>query len=194
VCFLWGRNQSFTCYLDRWHEEKVSSKWYFCFSPVSIIPPTPHTYLHIHVAGTRRTNGRSLGMPSKSRTISDIGRAPDTNCFHSVHLQRLNILSNSAVGHNFLKVQYILNAIYIRNVSGRRGIQVDTNMNLSGRSNLLYSVYHVWKYYTKGSTEILFYLWTIGCTLPFFPCTVMRRITTFRSTTDRIYDGGLIIL
>ena len=26
------------------------------------------------------------------------------------------------------------------------------------------------------------------------PNTVMRRIPTFRSTTDRIYDGGLIIL
>jgi hypothetical protein len=26
------------------------------------------------------------------------------------------------------------------------------------------------------------------------PLTVMRRITTFRSTTDRIYDGGPIIL
>jgi len=31
------------------------------FPPVSIIPTTFHTHLHIHVALTRRTNGRRLG-------------------------------------------------------------------------------------------------------------------------------------
>jgi len=30
-------------------------------SPVHIIPPTLHTHLYLHVALTRRTNGRSLG-------------------------------------------------------------------------------------------------------------------------------------
>ena len=84
------------------------------FSPVNIIPPTLHTYLHPHTALSRRTNGRSLGTPSKIRTISDIGREPDTNCFHSVRLQRLNILSNSAVGHNFLNVECVKWNLYCK--------------------------------------------------------------------------------
>jgi len=38
--------------------------------------------------------------------------------------------------------------------------------------------------------------WTIGVSNKtiYDICTVMRRITTFRSTTDRIYDGGPITL
>jgi len=35
------------------------------FSPVSKIPPTPHTHLHLHVALVRRTNAGSLGIPKK---------------------------------------------------------------------------------------------------------------------------------
>ena len=31
------------------------------FCPVSIIPQLFHTHLHLHVAVTRRTNGRSMG-------------------------------------------------------------------------------------------------------------------------------------
>ena len=34
-------------------------------------------------------------------------------------------------------------------------------------------------------------LWDV---ISWMECTVMRRITTFRSTTDRLYDGGTIIL
>jgi hypothetical protein len=30
------------------------------FSPLSIIPPTPHTHLYVHVSVTRRASGRSL--------------------------------------------------------------------------------------------------------------------------------------
>jgi hypothetical protein len=35
------------------------------FSSVSIIPPVLHIHLHLHVALTRRTNGRSLGNLQK---------------------------------------------------------------------------------------------------------------------------------
>ena len=35
------------------------------FSPVIIIPPMTHAYLHLHVAVTRRTNGQSLGTFQK---------------------------------------------------------------------------------------------------------------------------------
>jgi hypothetical protein len=35
------------------------------FYLVCIIPPTLHTHLHLHVALTRRTNGRSLGTSRK---------------------------------------------------------------------------------------------------------------------------------
>ena len=34
--------------------------------PVSIIPPLLHSYLRLHVALTRRTNGRSLGTFQKA--------------------------------------------------------------------------------------------------------------------------------
>jgi len=34
--------------------------------PVSIIPPILHTYLHLHAAVTRMTNGRSLGTLQKA--------------------------------------------------------------------------------------------------------------------------------
>ena len=35
--------------------------WVLSFYLVSIIPPVLHTYLHLHVALTRRMNGRKLG-------------------------------------------------------------------------------------------------------------------------------------
>jgi hypothetical protein len=38
-------------------------------SPVSIIPPMLHTHLHLHVAVTRRTNGRSLGTFQKKGVL-----------------------------------------------------------------------------------------------------------------------------
>jgi hypothetical protein len=37
------------------------------FSPVTIFPSTLHTHLHLHVALTRRTNGRSLGTFQKAK-------------------------------------------------------------------------------------------------------------------------------
>ena len=37
------------------------------FYPVFIIPPMLHTHFHIHVALTRRTNGRSLGTSQKKQ-------------------------------------------------------------------------------------------------------------------------------
>jgi hypothetical protein len=42
-------------------------------SPVSIIPPMLHTHLHLHVALTRRTKRRSLGIFQKSNALSEIG-------------------------------------------------------------------------------------------------------------------------
>jgi hypothetical protein len=37
------------------------------FSPVIIIPPMLHTHLRLHVALTRRTNGRSVGIFQKTK-------------------------------------------------------------------------------------------------------------------------------
>jgi len=36
------------------------------FPPLSVIPPIPHTHFQLHVAVTRRTNGRSLGTFQKT--------------------------------------------------------------------------------------------------------------------------------
>jgi hypothetical protein len=49
------------------------------FSPVTIFPSMLHTHLHLHVALTRRTNGRSLGTFQKAklfRKSRGIGRTP----------------------------------------------------------------------------------------------------------------------
>jgi len=43
------------------------------FSPVSIIPPVLHASLHVHVALTGRTNGRSLGTFKKQRCSGNRG-------------------------------------------------------------------------------------------------------------------------
>ena len=77
---------------------------------------------------------------SKNGATSIIGSAPDTIFSHIFRLQRLNILSNYAVGHIFLNVQHV-NAICTRNDSLRKGIQVDMDIIL--RSNLFNSVYQV---------------------------------------------------
>jgi len=45
----------------------------FHFSPVSVIPPTLHTSLHLHVALTGRTNGRSLGTFNKQFCFGNRG-------------------------------------------------------------------------------------------------------------------------
>jgi len=42
-------------------------------SPVSIIPPMFHTYLHLHVALTRRTNRRSLETFQKAMFVHTSG-------------------------------------------------------------------------------------------------------------------------
>ena len=41
-------------------------------SPVSTIPPTLHTHLHLHVSPTRRTNGRSLGTFQNPNSLTEI--------------------------------------------------------------------------------------------------------------------------
>jgi len=43
------------------------------FCPVSIIPPMLHTHLHLHVALSRETNGRSLRVFQKNNALSEIG-------------------------------------------------------------------------------------------------------------------------
>ena len=48
----------------KWHCDRLSLQ-YFQFYPLSIIPTKLHTQLHLHVAVTRRTNGRSLGTLKK---------------------------------------------------------------------------------------------------------------------------------
>jgi len=50
-------------------------------SPVSIIPPMLHTYLHLHVAVTRRTNARSLGTFQKAMFFGNRGAVHRKN-FH----------------------------------------------------------------------------------------------------------------
>jgi hypothetical protein len=49
-----------------------SPSTYFGFFPVSIIPPMLHPQPHLHVAVTRRTNGRSLRTFQKN-ALSDFG-------------------------------------------------------------------------------------------------------------------------
>ena len=39
--------------------------------PVSFFPPLFHTYLHLHVALTRRTKGRSLGTLQEQRSVGN---------------------------------------------------------------------------------------------------------------------------
>ena len=43
------------------------------FAPVSIIPPVLHTHLHLHVAVSRRTNGRSLDTFQKAMPFQKAG-------------------------------------------------------------------------------------------------------------------------
>ena len=42
-------------------------------SPVNIIPPISHIYLHLHLALTRRVNGRSLGTFQKAMLFRKSG-------------------------------------------------------------------------------------------------------------------------
>jgi hypothetical protein len=42
-------------------------------SPVSIIPPMLHIYLHLYAVLTRRTNGRGLGTFQKQRSFANRG-------------------------------------------------------------------------------------------------------------------------
>jgi hypothetical protein len=43
-------------------------------SPVSIIPPTVRTHLHLHAVLNRRTNGQSLGAFQKAMLLRKSGR------------------------------------------------------------------------------------------------------------------------
>ena len=44
-------------------------------SPLSNVPPMLHTYFHLHVAQTRRINGRSVGTSKKAMFFRKSGSA-----------------------------------------------------------------------------------------------------------------------
>jgi len=50
----------------KWHCDRFFSQ-YFSFPPVSVYPPMLSRHFHLHVALTRRTNGRSLGTFRKKQ-------------------------------------------------------------------------------------------------------------------------------
>jgi hypothetical protein len=59
------------------------------FPPVSVIPPTLHTDLQLHVAITRRTNGRSLELSNRTvlfRETGSIGQRSDLTAYRMDHL------------------------------------------------------------------------------------------------------------
>jgi hypothetical protein len=51
-------------------------------SSASIIPPMLHTHLHLHVALTRRTNGRSLGTFQDAMMFPKLGSNGQKSSFH----------------------------------------------------------------------------------------------------------------
>ena len=62
------------------------------FPPVGIILPTPHTHLHLLVALTGRTNGRSLGTFRKAMHFAKLGSVWAAKCCNLV-CKRLIMLS-----------------------------------------------------------------------------------------------------
>jgi hypothetical protein len=56
----------------KWHGNTFLSR-VLQFSPVTIIPPTLHTHLHLQVALTRRKKGRTLGNFQKAMLFSKWG-------------------------------------------------------------------------------------------------------------------------
>ena len=56
---------------------------YSAFSSVIIIPPVPHTYLHLHFAVTRKTSGLSLGTFQNRCSFGDRGEI-DRKIFFSL--------------------------------------------------------------------------------------------------------------
>jgi hypothetical protein len=51
------------------------------FAPVSTIPPMLHIHLHLQVAVTRRTNGRSLGTPKEETVFWKYGECQVVEIF-----------------------------------------------------------------------------------------------------------------
>jgi len=66
--------------LDKAHWDRFSSK-YFSF-PFSTIPSIVNTYLHLHVALIRQTNGQSLGTFQKEILFQKLGKHWIQNYFH----------------------------------------------------------------------------------------------------------------
>jgi len=70
---------------------------------------------------------------------------------------------------------------------------VRNTINLSCAKILLTSVI-IYETNGRSPTYATAIIWTLPLLrLMAYHCTGMRRITTFRSTTDRIYDGGPIL-
>jgi hypothetical protein len=69
------------------------------FPPVIIIPPTPHTHLLLHVALTRRTNGRSLGTLQKETLFRKSGSTVSRCVKCSAHESKLT--TESIHNYNF---------------------------------------------------------------------------------------------
>ena len=179
MCFLWGTNQSFILHAI-WID---GTRRRFPLSDTSVFPLS----VSFHQCPIL-TFIYTLLVP-EGRTVEAWERLRKAELFpiSAEHRTQTAFIVSVFRGWKFWVILLwvttfwmcnALNAIYIRKVSARRDIQVEININLSGRSNLFYAVYQVWKYYLKGPMEILFYLSTIGCTFPVRSCTVMRRITT----------------
>jgi len=56
----------------------------FPLPPVIFIPPMPHTYLHLHIALTKRTIGWSLWSFQKANNVRNIGEYWVDNYYHLI--------------------------------------------------------------------------------------------------------------
>jgi hypothetical protein len=67
------------------------------FSPVNIDPPKFHTYLHLHVDLTSRTNGRSVGTFQKSSSFGCWGALDIEKCFILIFIAVLKSFNGTIV-------------------------------------------------------------------------------------------------
>jgi hypothetical protein len=69
------------------------------FSPISTIPPTLHTHLHLHVALTGRTNGPSLGTIRKATLFRQSGSTDCYSCHKSLQGARTSKKTHRGNNH-----------------------------------------------------------------------------------------------
>jgi hypothetical protein len=65
----------------KWHWDRLFSPWVLQISPVSIISPTLHIRLHLHVARTGRTDRWSLGTFQKAMLFQKMGSVRYNSAF-----------------------------------------------------------------------------------------------------------------